>query len=544
MKFKIDRTSFFKNASFDSTAARTAEADRARAAWIIQRWWKQLHLKKTADESYHYVHDLISLQQAQSDTLTKLEKFILDPKTQATTHQLLMHLEQTKDIALPTRLSLSYIYRSERQFLSAYMIASKSQVLFESPTDIDELLLSRSVEMLKSFEELCAFMSDIYLKEDDNLASPLAEKTPSVDKIYSNLDRERNDYDQLFMSAGKVCLEQFHLKQIAYYETFQEWESKNRHKLAKILITKYLEIESKRFTALNSVDPRMLELYEGYTHQQDTLRKRVFSLLGEEGSRMISEELSMLKTSLEACKWITSPTESLLHELALDPNLVLPPIACMISPKLEISKVLAALLEKPANANLIISLLEDVRHNLALFTPNNRQQITQLEQNFSKAAINNLIDTEGLHQGLYKIIYSLIVEIKKLESPAHVQETDLYLDSINQKIGDNGDATILLNEALNFIYNKMSVINLERKNYQINQTRKLIGQNIVACEQNAFETRLSDKQFNLEHTLKWIDQFVRSPESYRLDIPILCSKHLGTYVTHALLISILQQPDH
>ncbi len=548
MKLQIDRTSFFTRPSSDSATTGTIHRDatevhRVQAAWVIQRWWKQLHLKQTASESFHYVHDMVSLEQAQHESFPQLEKFLLDPKTQTTTRKLLMHLKQTKDIVLPSRSSLSNVYHAERQFLSAYMIATKSKFLFESPTDIDALLLSRAEEMLKSFEDLCAYMSEVYLKEDNSPTSPIAESTPSADRVLSNVDSERMKNDRLFMTTGRDYLETFHNKQMAYYETFSEWESKNRYKLVKILIAKYLEIEAKRFTVLNSLDPRMLELYEGYGSQQETLRKRVRSLLGEEGNHMLAEELSTLQTSLEASKWVTSPTESLIHELALNTSLVLPPEACVIRPQKNIDEAITALFAKTPNVDLILDVLEEVRNKLAFFTPNNRQQITRLQQAFSREAIKAQIESLGLHEGLSRVIYSFIEQIKSLESPAHVRETNYFLDDISRRVSEPGDASMLLKEALDFIYHKMSQINLELKNYHINQSRGLVARNIVALEQKKFQERLSGKQFNLEFTLNWIDKFVSSPEAYRLDVPILCSKYLGAYASHALLIAVLQQPE-
>ncbi|RUR08735.1 TCP11-related protein [Legionella sp. km772] len=549
MKLQIDRTSFFGLTSSPSTTATAvsrdvdAEQQKAKAAWLIQRWWKQLHLKKTAAESFHYVHDMVSLEQAQQDSFPKLEKFLLDPKTLRVTRELLIHLEQTKDIILPSRMSLSNVYRAERQFLTAYMIATKSKFLFESPSDIDELLLTRARDMLKSFEELCEFMSRIYLKEDDVPSSPLAETTPSADRVLSSLSNKRLDDDHRFMTEGHDYLEVFHKKQMAYYETFNEWEAKNRHKLGKILIAKYIEIEAKRFTVLNSLDPRMLELYEAYGKQEDTLRRRIHFLLRDEGERLLTEELGKLNAALEARKWVSSPTEALVHELALNPKLTLSPAACAIAPQKDVTAAIIALEQKMANVEPIIEIIIEMRNNLALFTPNNRQQLIRLQQAFNPELIKSKIATLGLERGLYESIYPLFEQIKSLESPAHVRETDYFLDEITRRLSVPGDRSALLGETIDYIYYKISQINLELKNHQIAQARGLIARNIVAMEQKEFHHRLSKKQFNLDYTLAWLDKFVSSPEEYRLNLHSLCSKYLGSYASHALMLAVLQQPD-
>ncbi|KTD53362.1 T-complex protein 11 [Legionella santicrucis] len=539
MKLKIDRTSFFNSSkSHTATIETEKELRLIRAACVIQRWWKQLHLKQTALDSFHYVHELMSLEQAHQNSFPQLEKFILAPKTLKTTHQLLMHLEQAKDVILPSRMSLSNVYQAERQFLAAYMIVSKSKFLFETPTDIDELLLSRAEEMLKSFEDLCAFMSHVYLKEDAPSILSLA------DKVLSGFNTGKIKSDYLFMTGGRDYLESFHNKQMAYYEVFTEWESKNRYKLATILIAKYLEIESQRFRALHSLDPRMLELYEGYGNQQETLRKRLRLLLGEEGIHMLSEELNKLQDSLESNKWITSPNDALIHELALNPKLLLSSEACIIRPQKDINAAITALTQESTNVDLMLDVLSEIRNTLSMFTPNNRQQFIKLQQAFSKEAMKTQIEALGLQEGLHVVITTLFEQIQFLESPVHLQETKLFLKNMNQRMNEAEDTGILLKEALDYLYYKMSQINLELNNFHINQSRGLISKNIVAFEQRKFQERLSRKQFNLQFVLGWIDKFVSAPQDYRFDLSILCSQHLGSYVSTALLVAVLQQPEN
>jgi hypothetical protein len=544
MKIQIDRTSFFGCFSHSSkTATQGSHAEQEnliKSAWIIQRWWKQLHLKQTAEESLHYVHDIVSLAQAQKDSFSKLEQFILEPTTLSTTRKLLMHLEQTKDIVLPSRLSLSTMYQAERQFLSAYLIATKSPVIFESPDDTDTLLLSHAEDMLQSFEDLCAFMSTVYLKDDETPSSPLADKTPSADKVFFNFNAVRQNNDHLFITEGHDVLEIFHQKQLAYYELFAQWESKNRYKLTHALIDKYLQIESKRFVAFNSLDPRMLEFCQGYDRQKATLEHGIHSLLGTEGDCLLTEALTSHQRCLEANKWTMSPEDSLLHELALNPQLRLPLETCMIKPLKDIDTAIGALNQTPPNAELILDVLEEIRNKLALFTPPNRQYMIQLQETFSHQAMQEQIQTKGLQEGLLTLFNLLTKEAHRLESPAHGEQTMLFLDTMNHR-AKAGETNTLLRESIYFLYNKMSEINHETKNAHITQASGLIGRNIVALEQQKFQERRSAKQFNLEYTSGWLDTLISNPSDFRLNLPILCSKYLGTYTSHALLIAILQE---
>ena len=526
MRLQLDRTFFGRSDTSTGTGSN-----------------EQNPLKKIASEFFHFVHDLVSLEQAQHDSFTKLEKFIINPETLSATNTLLKHLEQIKDLALPSRAKLAELPHPERQFLTAYMVATKSKFLFESHTDIDELLLVRAQEMLKSFEKLCSFMSELYLKEEEPVASPLAESTPSADRVLSAADSDKLKSTERFLSEGKVFLEEFHSQQMAYYATFNDWEAKNRHKLGKILISKYLEIEAKRFTTLHSLDPRMLELYEAYGVQQDTLRMRIHSLLNEEGDDELAQGLSNLQKSLETKKWIISPSEALIHEIALNPKLQLPAAACVITRQKDLETAISYLLLKSPNTSLILDVLEEIRTHLGVFTPNNRQRVSNLAQIFSRDTMKSQIDTLGLQDGLYNIIYSFIEQIKALESPAHVRSTELYINYIDQQMALPGDKGILLGETVNFIYSKMSQINLELKNFQIVQARGTIAKHIVELEQDEFQQRLAKKQFNLDFTLAWFNKFISSPQEYRLDLSNLCSKYSGTYASHALLIAVLQEPE-
>lgn len=548
MKLKVfDTSSLFFGRSIALTSSTTEEEyNTHHAAWTIQRWWKQLYLKRTAIESAHYLHDVVSLEQAKHETFSELEKFLLDPKTQDVTRQLLTHLEETKDVILAERMTLPNMHHSERQFLIAYLIATQSELMFESPTEVDSFLLERAQEMLKSFEALCAFMGETYLERTEVSASPIAEQTPSADLVLAHLEGSeavaRVRHDHRFMEEGKALLETFHLSQIAYYETLTKWEVGNRHKLANILINQYLKLEAKCFTLLHSLDPRMIELHEGYCNQQRTLKSKIRALLKDEGVRMLDEQLATLHTSLEANKWLTSPIELLTHEIALNPHFQLPADACIIRPQKNIDEAIATLTQESPNHALILDVLEEIREKIALFTPNNRRQIAELRQLFSREAMQKELDEMGLANGLYRIIFFLIEKIKGLESPGHVPETNSFLEEMAFNMSEHGGSGTLLKECIDFIYHKMSQMTLEINNFKIRNAAHAINRSITVVERKYFEERLAAKQFDLGFVLAWIDKFIAAPEHYRLNLDLFCSKYIGTYVAHALLINVLQQP--
>lgn len=533
-----------------SSQAMSAEAMQERATWVIQRWWKQLHIKQTAKESFQYIHDIVSLEQAQTESFSQLGRCIIDRDTQIATHKLLMHLEQTKDIVLPERRTLPDMHKAERTFLSAYMIVSQSKSLFESQAEMDDLLLAQAEEMLKAFEQLCAFMSEVYLKNPTTPpSSPLATRTPSADILLSNFEeykenmiQERMKHDHQFISEGKVYLEVFHNKQIAYYETYSAWKEKDHKKLVDHLIIAYLKFEAKRFDLLNLLDPRLLELYEGYGKQQEIIKKRIYNLLGAEGDNLLDEHLSVLHEYLEQKKWSTAPTELLMHELALDPELTIPEEVFVVTPQNDIDEAIEALNQNPPNLVLILNVVEEIRNKLASFTPNNHRLVAQLEEEFSRANIQLQVQ-EDVQEGLYKVIRSLIEKIKSLESRAHIEDTELFLVQINERLRRHEDQSIILKDSLDLIYDKLSQINYEIADFHFKNNREIIPGTIVEFEQKQFQERLSDQQFNLSLVLNWINKLVNTPKEHRLNSSILCSKYIGSYVAPALLIGVLQQPE-
>lgn len=539
--YTLGSTSFFAR-SFHSPSQGVGDvtANHEQAASVIQQWWKQIQLKQTAEESTYYLSQVVSLQKAQNESLSKLERCILDDRTIRLTHHLLMHLEQAKDLVLPSREQLPKLPRFERIFLSAYLIVRNP------PPDIDEDLLAQAENMLNCFERLCSFMCETYLVQTTIPASPLAEKTPFADQALASLEKaqnERMNQDLHFMTEGKEYLEAFHRTQMDYYKTISQWDVDDRQKLVHVLIKHYMQLETERFSIFNNPDPRLLELYEGYESEQAILHKRIINLLGEEGLEQLKCSLSELKKRQEANKWITTPKEVLVHELALNPELTLSKDVSNIDPQQNIDDAITALSQEPSNIEPMLGVFEDLCNQMALFTPNNSTYVAVLRQAFSRQTIKKLIEDVGLPQGLYRLIYSFINRIKDLESQKHVPQTISFFNELNATIDEMGASDALLKRALDFIYYKCSQIHFELSYFHMSQTRNIAARNIVAFEQQAFQARLAGKQFNLNGVLNFIDKIVCSPKEYSLDAANLCSQHLASYLAQAILIAFLQQHD-
>lgn len=539
--YTLGSTSFFAR-SFHSPNQGVGDvaANHEQAAAVIQQWWKQIQLKQTAAESTHYLSQVVSLRKAQNESFSKLEQCVRDERTIKLTHNLLMHLEQAKDLVLPSRKHLPKLPRLEQIFLSAYLIVTNP------PPDIDEALLAQAEKMLQCFERLCSFLCKAYLESTTIPASPIAQKTPFADLALASLEKaqyERMKQDLYFMKDGKEYLEAFHQTQLDYYKTFSQWEFEDRHKLVQMLINHYMQLETERFSILNNPDPRLLELNEGYEAEQAILQKRISNLLGEEGLELLKHSLSELGDRLEANKWITTPKEVLVHEFALNPELSFSPSACDFHSRENIDDAIVALSQEPPNIELILSVFEELGNQMALLTPHNSVRVAALRQEFSRQTIKKLIEDEGLFQGLYHVIYSLINQIKGLESEEHVTETISFLEDLNATIDEIGVSGDQLKQALEYIYHKCSQIHFESSYFYMKQARDISARNSVPFEQQAFQERLAGKQFNLSVVLNFIDKIIHSPKEYGLDTVILCSQHLPNYLAQKILIVFLQQQD-
>ncbi|WP_133131230.1 TCP11-related protein [Legionella yabuuchiae] len=522
---------------------RRRDDGQTEAARMIQRWWKQVHLKQTAEESSRYIKHIVSLQQAQDKSFSKLEECVLDENTQTITHTLLMHLEQMKDIIIPARHHVFDVRCPERVFLSAYLIATKSDHIFESPTNIDERLLTQAEAMLISFENLCRFMSETYMRDiPTHVGSPLACETPSSDRVFASMEhyqlsqsQERMRADKRFMKEGRPYLEAFHQAQNAYYETFVEWESNNRARLAKVCIDQYLRIEIKRFATLNNPDPRQLELYDGYGKQLDSLRKKINNLLGMDGIEQLEDNLQSLKEALEANKWMSSPNEVLVHEMALNPTFALPAECFEVHPQHDIDLAISALASHDHEP--ILAVIEEIRDRLAFLTPHNGPRIRRLKEAFSKESVTAEIESLGLEVGLYKVINAIIEELKEAGSEAHAPATTEFQRDLELRLDLGANSGVLLKESVDFIYNKFSEINREMADF----VQTLVASNPIDYEKQAFYNRLQSGQFNLANVLGWIDKMVASPTTYRLNNAILCSQYISSHVANAICLGVIQQ---
>ncbi|WP_131776210.1 TCP11-related protein [Legionella impletisoli] len=544
-------TSFFRRSlscpeMSRETSQRARNDGKIQAARVIQQWWKQVHLKQTAQESSRYINHVVSLQQAQDKSFSKLEECILDTTTQETTRKLLMHLEQVKDVMIPSRSHLFDVSRPERIFLSAYLIATKSDHIFESPTDIDERLLTQAKEMLQSFESLCRFMADTYMGDvPASIDSPLARETPSSDQVFAGIEhyplsqsQERMRKDDRFMREGKSYLEAFHEMQMAYYETFVEWESTNRMRLARVCIDQCLRIEIKRFATFNNPDPRQLELYEGYGRQLETLHKKINDLLGVEGIELLERELQTLREVLEANKWNSAPNEMLVHEMALNPDFAFPSEFFNVRPQKDIDAAILAL--GSGDLEPILAALEEIRDRLAFLTPNNERRIRTLQEAFSKETIAGQIDSLGLEVGLYRVINLMIDKLKDAGSIAHAVDTTAFQNELEAKLDSGEPAIHLLKESIDFIYEKFSEINRELVHF----AQTLIASNPVEYEQQKFYERLQGGQFNLANVLAWIDEIVSSPANFGLNASALCSQYIASHVVHTICLGLIQKPGN
>ena len=509
----VGSTLFFSRTSLSPDNKETVSPHKTDEIVVQDSAVVDTQLTQPARESFWHFNHVLSVEQAQVKSLSELEAFILNKDTLATTRKLLEQLEQAKNLVLSLQHHCSDLHSSERVFLSAYLIATKSKDIFESPTDIDALLLTHANEMLQSFEALCRFMGETYRENHNDV-----------------------------MTEGRAFLEAFHQCQMTYYETFSQWESNNNLKLTKICIAQYCQIELKRFAIVTSPDPRIIDMYEGFGEQQETLRGKIRELLGVEGLKMLENELQQTRTSLEANKWATFPEEVVVHELALDPKFELPTESCLLQPDQDIDAAIAAVIKNPPNFEPMLDVFEEVRDQLASFTPHNEKYVAKLKEEFSRSLMAEKIEFMGLEKGLDSVIYELIEKIKQLEAPGHVPETAAFQSELEKKLRANENTVVLLKQTLDFFYRKFSQIKLEISNIKISQARTLIAHGIVEFEQKTFQARLARKEFNFATVLGLIDSIVNTPTQYRLDTSILCSQYIATYVTHAICIGVLQKP--
>lgn len=517
---KASNASFFKKAAPPDPELKQ---ELMQAARQIQHWWKQVHLRQTAKEFSQYIAQVVSLHQATSKSLVELEIAILNKATLTMTKNLLKHLEDAKELVLPDRCRFPTPYRPERVFLSAYLIATKPVEVFDTCTDIEMHLYMQANAMLVSFEILSHFMGDIYIG-----------KTP--EEMMAN--------DQRFLTEAKDFLQAFHLAQMAYFEAYSNWERYDCERIVRMLIDQYLKLESRRFDIYMDPDPRQIEFYESFGSQQDNLRGKIEAISGQEGLRMLEHDLQEVRVKFEQRKWLIASTEVILHQLALNPDFRLTQESCRIQPQKDVEAAIAALIQESSDREPILDVLAEICEHILMLMSNHVMHKTMLREKFSRETIIAQLDDIGLIAGLHQVINEMIEEIKYLESPGHVDESIAFQSKLTKKLHYGENTGLLLKDTVTFFYNKLSQIILEANNYHIDKASHHIARTIVAFEQNKFQERLDEKQFNLKSVLSWIDSIVKDPTSYRLDIARLCSQYVATYVTHAICIGLLQKPGY
>lgn len=501
--------------------AKPSEKEKpVRAARTIQKWWKQARLRQISEKISRYVHHILSLEQAEEYSFESLSALLENPEIQKKTYALLNSLEQAKDLLLPADRCQFIGDNPERIFLSAYLIATKSDHLFGPSNQLNEKILTQSEIMIKSFEILSQWMCENYLDHPQ--------------------DGVQND--RQLMTNTQFHLENFHQAQMEFYETFPNWERDHHHAIAETLIDYYLKLESKRMTISINPDPRQLELDEGYRHQQETLIAKIQMLQGEEGLRILQSALDSLQTEFEAKKWLVAPTEVLIHEIALDPTFILPAEACARHPQHDIDAAIASFSKDPIDLEPMLDVFEEIREHIAALTPHRVRRIEELRQSLSRQSIHERIGREGLGPALCQLIYFFIEQLSELESPIHEAETIAFKNKLDERLNASEDARLLLKTSIAFIYEKLSEITLESTNFHLDQLRNLGVNQLAEYEQKHFQARLSDNQFNLGTVLAWIDNISNAPAKYRLDASNLASQYLSTYMTQAMLIGLLEKP--
>lgn len=550
----MDSNSFFERPKSHSKvkgkkAQNPSAKSRDAAARVIQQWWKQARLQQTAEESSTYINQILSLEKANDISFSELTSFVQDKKNKEITHKLLLHLEQAKDLLLPERQIAPTTILNERVFLTAYLIASKPKYVLLLKNEIDNALLEHAIKMLVSFENLCEFMGKTYFNITPvSPSSPIAIKTPSIDQVIENLRQhpleksyKKMEADASFISHGHHHLEEFHLRQVQYFQTYHEWEKENRTQIVNACIDYFLQLESKRFFILNNPEPMQKAMYVGFGNQQEILKRRVSDLAGEEGVRQLEQELKNMQENLDEKKWAILPKELLLHEIAINSEFVISEESCEVHPELNIELAIDALTKRPIDINPITRVLEEVGKNIARLTPNNQSRADQLYIQFNDSTIKKTLESSSLDDGLCNVICSLAERIKELGVQEDVSDIEHYQIEFTSNFSESSQKLLVLKEAIAFLYEKISVINWDVTNFYIENSRNVDPSKIAIVERENFQKRINQAYFNFANVFSWVEQIVNSPKSFRANSSYLCSKYVGTHIASAMLIGVLEQ---
>ncbi len=506
MKANNGYGSFFNSLDANNTSTHSLQPQRAHAVALIQRWWKQLHMRHTVIQSFDYMHEIISLHYAQEHSYEHLQEFILNPKRIEQTHSLLLHLERMKDQYIPQRVPLTY-QDLERPFLAAYLIATKFDSFLDSSCSADLLLHKQALAMIHSFEQL-----SVAIKES---TSPI----------------KKNQFQET--SIGQY-IATCHSQQLNFYYSFYEWKNNSKEKPASVYLAYYLQLELKRLSILNGLDARLLDFYDTSIKKQEQLKNKIRTLLGTNGLEHLAQRVAEVRELFEIHKWTKASTEQLTHELMLNPSFSFHPKTFLVQPKISIDSALTAL----PDTNSLLSVFAELIEKIRLLTPYNPNIIAQLYTNLNKISLNTL----NVYEGGMQICMHLIETILYIEEPGHNAAT---LAVLEQKITPNNTPTgykIAFKHAIELLYSKIAQINLAQNNTLMKQSHALVSQQIIPFEQKKFAEYLVTNQLTQQVTLEWMDKLVTQPSAHRLSVATLCSQYSGSYITHALILELLKQP--
>lgn len=492
---------------FNSLSVSNHPVQPAHAIALIQRWWKHVHLRHMASELFAYVDEVISLEAATQFSYEQLQEVILNPQRIARTRSVLTHLEHIKDHFIPERVRLTH-QDLARPFLAAYLIATQFNSFLDASSATDQTLQQHALEMLNSFEQLIVFSKEYSFSSHKNTL-------------------EENQLGQYYAT--------FHTKQLNFYYSFKEWKKNDCDKPASVYLAFYLQLELKRLTLLNNLDTRLFDLYDSLVCKQEQLKKNIGNLLGNQGLEDLAHQVRCVRELFEIKKWMNATAEQLMHEQIINPNFSFHPQAFTISPKIDIDTALKAL----PNEDLLLSLLAELVAKIKALTPNNPAIVSQLYDKLNHIPLHHF----KVYEGGMHIIMCLIQTLFFIEAPVHQMET---LETIKQHIkpyNNPKEYPVAFKHALEFIFAKIAQINLEQNNLYLKQAHSFISQHIIPFEQKKFQEHIIANQVTLRIILKSLDQCVEAPEAHRLSLSVLCSEHIGNYLTHSLILELLQNPQ-
>jgi hypothetical protein len=533
-----------------TTASATvpSQSERAKAAEIISHWWKkQIHFESTAKASSHFIAHVVSLDKAKNLTLSELEIHIKTPAIQAITRKLLEHIEVAKDLILPLRNNPPELgLYDEKIFLSAYLIASKSEKYLDAEDNDARDILFKANEMLSAFEALCQFMTETYIDKvpaTDQIASPITPKTPSADHVFVNMQakhadqlHQRMESNHRFRTEGGPFLEKFHHAQTAYYSMWIE----SCLQAAQAYIGEYLDIEIKRYTALPHPDPLDMDSYEEYAAKQYDLYIQIKKMGGMTCINLLEEKLRGFHDTFEEEKRTALlSTAFLYHEVAINPNFDLSHQVCEILPQRNIETVVDGLTQAPQEKiELLLDVVEDIFAHLKYLSTQLNKHITPPEA-FYKVAMKDFFNAVGLYPTIYKLMSDLWEKIKPFIPAEKIQSAIPFQNALAAKVYDpEMNLDTMVKDCLYYLYNELTNINIKAQCHRIIKARSLGIEQIANYEKDQFKMTMKKHHLQLSNIYMLIDEMTKSPVSIRE----LCSSYASSHVAQYLCIHILEKP--